>query len=131
MKRWKLALSATAIWFVFSVIAVVCGAAREAILTPRTGPHIAHVVGSHVVIALFSIIISFYVGAIQASKVSLIRIGLYWLLLTVAFELFFGHYVMGRPWEAVLADYNLLRGRLWVLVLAAVVTVHTPGSFLG
>jgi hypothetical protein len=29
---------------------------------------------------------------------------------TVAFELTFGHYVMGHPWSRLLADYNLLAG---------------------
>jgi hypothetical protein len=29
----------------------------------------------------------------------------------------FGHYVEGASWSALLADYNLLDGRLWVFVL--------------
>jgi len=37
--------------------------------------------------------------------------------LTVAFEFLFGHFVMGNPWEALLHDYNLVAGRVWVLVL--------------
>ena len=27
---------------------------------------------------------------------------------------------MGKPWETLLADYNVVRGRIWVLVLATV-----------
>jgi hypothetical protein len=45
-------------------------------------------------------------------------IGLTWLALTVAFEFLFGHYVAGHSWRALLNDYDLLAGRLWVLVLA-------------
>lgn len=40
--------------------------------------------------------------------------------MTVVFEFGFGHYVMGHSWEMLLHDYNVLEGRLWVVVLAAV-----------
>ena len=46
-----------------------------------------------------------------------LRLASTWLLLTVAFEFLFGHFVMGNPWEALLHDYNLMAGRVWVLVL--------------
>jgi hypothetical protein len=36
--------------------------------------------------------------------------------LTVLFEFGFGHYVMGTPWHVLVADYNLLAGRVWLLV---------------
>jgi hypothetical protein len=38
----------------------------------------------------------------------------------VGFEFRFGHYVMGRSWSRLLADYNLFAGRVWVLVLLTV-----------
>jgi len=37
--------------------------------------------------------------------------------LTVAFEFLAGHYVFGTPWHQLVADYNIFRGRIWVLVL--------------
>lgn len=48
------------------------------------------------------------------------QIGTLWLGMTVLFEFGFGHYVMGHSWEKLLHDYNVLEGRLWVVVLAAV-----------
>jgi apolipoprotein N-acyltransferase len=39
-----------------------------------------------------------------------------WTLLTLGFEFGFGHYVQHMPWEALLADYDLTSGRVWVLV---------------
>ena len=48
----------------------------------------------------------------------LLALGVFWTALTIAFEFGFGHYVMGHPWERLLADYNILAGRIWVLVLA-------------
>jgi hypothetical protein len=43
-----------------------------------------------------------------------------WLCATVAFEFSFGRFVSGLSWQALLADYNLLRGRLWSLILISV-----------
>jgi hypothetical protein len=48
------------------------------------------------------------------------RAGLVWLGLTVLFEFGFGHYVAGYSWSRLFADYNLLAGRVWVLLLLAV-----------
>jgi len=44
-------------------------------------------------------------------------IGVFWLVLTIAFEFGFGHYVAKHSWAHLLADYNLLRGRVWSLFL--------------
>jgi hypothetical protein len=44
-------------------------------------------------------------------------IGALWVTLTLAFEFLAGHYVFGTPWRQLLADYNIFRGRIWVLVL--------------
>lgn len=46
-------------------------------------------------------------------------IGMLWVALTVAFEFLAGHYVFGNSCERLIADYNVLRGRVWVLVLLA------------
>jgi hypothetical protein len=45
-----------------------------------------------------------------------LAIGGIWAALTALFELGLGHDVMGSPWSALLANYNLARGRIWVLV---------------
>lgn len=48
---------------------------------------------------------------------AMIAIGVYWVILTAAFEFAFGHYVVGVSWEKLLADYDILNNRRWVLVL--------------
>jgi hypothetical protein len=45
-----------------------------------------------------------------------LKIGLLWLVLTLGFEFLFGHYVFGNSWDMLLEDYNLSRGRIWILV---------------
>ena len=47
-----------------------------------------------------------------------LAIGLLWVLLTVAFEFLFGHFVMGHAWSRLFQDYNLLQGRVWLVFLA-------------
>jgi hypothetical protein len=46
------------------------------------------------------------------------------LVLTLAFEFGFGHWVAGKSWSDLLRDYNLLEGRVWPLV--PVVTTVAP-----
>ena len=36
--------------------------------------------------------------------------------MTLLFEFGVGHYLFGSPWHRLLADYNLLEGRVWLLV---------------
>ena len=44
-------------------------------------------------------------------------IGVIWLVLTVAFEFGFGHFVVGHAWSSLFADYKLFNGRFWSLFL--------------
>lgn len=43
-------------------------------------------------------------------------VGILWLVLTLAFEFLAGHYLFGDSWAKLLAEYNVLQGRLWVTV---------------
>jgi len=47
----------------------------------------------------------------------LAAVGLIWTVLTVAFEIALGRFVLDVPWERILSDYNLCRGGLLPLVL--------------
>ena len=44
------------------------------------------------------------------------EIGLAWLLLTIGFEFAFGRLAARRSWRDLLRDYDVLAGRVWVLV---------------
>ena len=44
-------------------------------------------------------------------------IGICWLVMTIAFEFGFGHYVAGHDWSRLFADYSLAAGRVWALFL--------------
>ncbi|HUW75934.1 MAG TPA: hypothetical protein VMV70_04585 [Gallionella sp.] len=51
-----------------------------------------------------------------------VSIGLLWVALTVAFEFLFFHYVGGHSWSELLANYNVFKGRVWIVVLIWVAT---------
>ena len=41
-----------------------------------------------------------------------VAVGIVWLVLTLAFEIAFGRYVVHAPWSRIASDYDLLRGGL-------------------
>jgi hypothetical protein len=43
-------------------------------------------------------------------------VGALWFVLTLAFEFLFGRYVLRKSWQHLFHDYNLLAGRVWVLI---------------
>lgn len=98
---------------------MVCnGVVRVLLLQPRLGHSVARqascLLGMGAILAISA---SFVRRLDDPTPTVLFRIGVLWLALTLAFELLFGHYVSGVGWEMLLADYDLLAGRLWPLVL--------------
>jgi len=62
-----------------------------------------------------------WIGATRSSQ--LLGLGVLWPMLTLAFEILFGRFVVGASWERLLPDYNVMEGGLLpfgmiVLVLA-------------
>jgi hypothetical protein len=107
-------------WLVFLVLAVGLGAVRARFLTPVIGELAAHAVGTLAFVGVILGITAVFIKQIQPCRtLDLWIIGTLWLVLTVAFEFLFFHFGVGKPWEVLLADYNLLQGRIWVLVLIA------------
>lgn len=120
-----LLLRAALVWVLLAVIAIACGILRQLLLAPRLGDAAAHVIGTLAVVAIFTGVlwrtVPWVAPAWPARR--LFGLGAAWTAATVAFEFGFGHYVFGHPWSRLLADYNLLRGRLWILVLLAILLV--------
>jgi hypothetical protein len=111
-------LKALIVWFVMMVLAILNGITRNSLYEPRIGEQAAHVVSSItlcVLIVALAWITNPWVapGTTRAA----FGVGLLWLSLTVAFEFLAGHYAFGHSWGKLLADYDLTRGRVWILVL--------------
>lgn len=54
----------------------------------------------------------------------MLGIGLLWAVLTLAFEISFGRFVVGATWERLLSDYNVLQGGL--MPFGMIVLVLSP-----
>ena len=118
MSRQRIYLLALAVWLLLFVVAFCLGAVRELLIAPAIGEPSAHVVGTLAFVAVLLGITAVLVRRIRprCSLTDLWLVGLLWLALTLAFEFLFFHYAAGKPWEVLLADYNVLQGRIWVLV---------------
>jgi hypothetical protein len=105
-------------WFGLLMIAMVNGALRDLVYKPFLGDLLSHQVSVVIGILLFGFFIWFLIKRWPLSSSSQTWIvGFMWLCMTVAFEFLFFHYARGVPWSVLLHDYNILEGRLWILVL--------------
>lgn len=122
---------AAAIWLMIAVLAVANGVFREAILKKKLSDTLAHVVSTLILSALI-IAIAFatkdWIGYTTIGSAWAVSIG--WLLATLAFEFLAGHYLFGNPWEKIIADYNVTKGRVWLLIPATVL-IAAPLAFYG
>jgi hypothetical protein len=105
-------------WFGLLLIAMINGALRDLVYKPFLGDLLSHQVSVLMGITLFGLFI-WYLSTrwpLLSSRQAWI-IGVSWLGMTVAFEFLFFHYVRDVPWSVLLHDYNILEGRLWILIL--------------
>jgi hypothetical protein len=120
-----LLLRATIVWALLAILAVLNGIARSAWLLQRLGEERAHVVSTVVLCVVVFVVAFVFIGWIRPRNIIAASVvGLVWAALTLAFEFLAGHYVFGHTWERLLADYNLMHGRFWVLV--PIVTYLAP-----
>ena len=110
----------TAAWAGLAALATANGL-RRGLYARRLGEQRAHQVSTATLIAALLP----YAGAVERrwpipTTRAAAGIGGAWVAMTVAFEFGLGRYVARQSWETLLADYDLRRGRLWPLALAAV-----------
>lgn len=113
------------IWCALLGLAIANGAVREVLIIPRTADATGHAISTGMLCVLILLLSWASIGWIHPiSPGGAWAIGGVWLGLTLAFEFLAGHYLFGNPWSRLLEDYNILRGRIWVMVL--VTTVVAP-----
>lgn len=111
---------ALAVWLVLLAAAIANGSFRVAVLIPRFGEKAGHVVSTNMLcveIMLLSWLTIRWIAPPTPARAALI--GGSWVALTLLFEFGFGHYLAHKPWSELLADYDVLHGRIWILVLIA------------
>jgi hypothetical protein len=107
------------VWLFIAVAATMNGMFRSLFLVPRLGEHMAHVLGVLILIIVVLLSSSVLVNRMlkQYGNSDLFLIGVLWVVLSVSVDFLFEHYLLHVPWPAILQDYNLFSGRIWICVL--------------
>ena len=108
-----IAARAIAVWLVLIVAEILHGIARGILLVPHVGEFRSSQIGvftGSVIILVIALASVRWIGAHRTTE--LLLVGFLWLVLTLAFEVAFGRFVVGASWERIVADYNLLEGGL-------------------
>jgi hypothetical protein len=101
------------IWFVLMGAEFVHGVVRTIWLVPLVGDFSARQIGVFTGSSVNLTVAALFVRWIHPTRTAdAIVIGVMWLLLTLAFELLFGRFVIGASWQRIGSDYNLLHGGL-------------------
>lgn len=101
------------IWLLIICAEIFHGILRAIVLVPIVGEFRSNQIGVFTGSAIIILIAYFTIRWIGAKrKGELLMVGGIWLVLTVAFEVLFGRFVMGLTWENLLAGYNMLNGGL-------------------
>jgi hypothetical protein len=116
---------ALAVWGFLLGLAVVNGGLRDAWLSPSLGEIPGRALSSVLLSLLILLATRLTVRWIgPRTQREALTVGALWVALTLAFEFGVGRYGFGKSWPELLADYDLTRGRIWVLVL--IVTCFAP-----
>lgn len=111
--QWRIIGRSLTIWLVLIVAEIAHGILRAIILVPIVGEFRSNQMGVFTGSAIILAITYFTIRWIGAKRRNvLLLVGLIWLVLTVAFEVFFGRFVVGLSWERIASDYNLLNDGL-------------------
>lgn len=106
-------------WLALVIIAVANGVVRELIYGRALTELRAHQLSTLIGMLLIGTAVGVfgYFFPIESEHTAML-IGLIWLGLTVLFELVFGRFIARHSWKKLLADYDLLAGRVWLVFLA-------------
>jgi hypothetical protein len=116
--RWRIVLRSLTIWLILICAEIMHGILRAIVLVPIVGEFRSNQIGvftGSAIILVIAYLTICWIGA-QRPKEALL-VGLIWLVLTVAFEVLFGRFVLGLSWDELLAGYNIANGGLMPLGL--------------
>jgi hypothetical protein len=108
-------------WLLILPCMIINGIFRELVLKSLVATQVAEtisvVIGLAIVVVLTRSLLRPLAGK---SMAQVVRASVVLVLLTVAFEFIFGHYVDDKSWSELAANYELWNGRLWPILLAAI-----------
>jgi hypothetical protein len=105
-------------WLVILPVMIANGIFRELVLERWMVPMVAEILSVCLGIAIIVVMTRYLLRPLAGrSATALVRASVTLVLLTVAFEFSFGHYVDGKSWSELLANYAIWDGRLWPVAL--------------
>jgi uncharacterized protein YneF (UPF0154 family) len=106
-------------WVVLLIVAIINGAVRNTFYTNKIGDLRAHQLSSFIYALLILLVTYFFLVLVpvEYNLYDLEILGLIWVIMTIIVEFILGHFIMKKPWKKLLDDYNLLKGRIWIMVL--------------
>jgi len=106
------------VWLLLAIVAIANGIVRQSTYGKIVPELAAHQISTVTAILASGLVVWFInrIWPIESASQALL-IGACWLVMTVVFEFGFGHYVAGHSWARLVADYNLVAGRVWSLFL--------------
>ena len=109
------------VWLLLAIVAIANGIVRQSTYGKFVPELAAHQISTVTAILASGLVVWFVnrIWPIESASQALL-IGACWLVMTVVFEFGFGHYVAGHSWARLVADYNLVAGRVWSLFLILV-----------
>jgi hypothetical protein len=109
------------VWLLMLGGASVNGALRETLLIPTTGVLAGRAI-STLILSLLVVLLTYLTirWICPRSSREAWSIGGLWVALTLGFEFLGGHFLFGNSWSQLLEEYNVLQGRIWVLVLITI-----------
>jgi hypothetical protein len=109
------------VWLVMLGVASVNGALRETLLIPTTGVFAGRAISTLMLSVLVLLLTCLMIRWIRPrSGREAWSIGGLWVALTLGFEFLAGHFLFGNSWSQLLGEYNVLQGRIWILVLITI-----------
>lgn len=105
-------------WFLFMVLAIINAIIREAVYTSFLDELRAHQLSTFTLMTLFFIgtILILRFSGLNLTGQQAILMGSIWVIMTICFEFLAGHYAFGNSWDHLIADYNILKGRIWMFI---------------
>jgi len=105
-------------WFLFMVLAIINAIIREAMYTSFLNELRAHQLSTFTLMTLFFIgtLLILRFSGLNLTGQEAIMMGTIWVIMTICFEFLAGHYAFGNSWDHLIADYNILKGRIWMFI---------------
>ena len=119
-------------WFLFMILAIINAGIRNGVYKPIFGDLTAHQI-STIIFIIVILVVTYLIlrfSDLNLSDSQALFMGITWVILTIGFEFIAGHYAFGNSWEKLLADYNILNGRVWSLVPLTVFIAPLLSSFV-